>query len=70
MIKEIVRIGHKGRVDLPLWAWNALLRKAGVRSKKHRVQKRVVKRAFTRLVREELESRINFQKKFLQKLRQ
>jgi hypothetical protein len=49
-----IAVDARGRIDLPMWAWKAILKKAGVRSKRYRVQKRVVKREFTRMVREVL----------------
>jgi hypothetical protein len=51
MNREEVKIGPKGRVDLPLWLCAALLKRSGVRSKKFRIQKKAIKREFIKLLR-------------------
>ena len=54
MHSELIQIDDNGRIDLPRWVWKALLKKARVRSKRYRVQKRVVKREFMKLLKAEL----------------
>jgi hypothetical protein len=54
MPTEIIKIGPKGRIDLPMWAWKALLRMSKVRSKKFRIQKKAVKKQFSKVVRESM----------------
>jgi hypothetical protein len=54
MQKEVLNIGKNGLVMLPLWAWKLLVKKSGIRSKRYRIQKKAVKREFTKLLREAL----------------
>ncbi len=57
MNRELIVVQPNGLIQLPDWAWKALLKKAGVRSKRYRVQKRVVKRLFMELLVAEMKKR-------------
>lgn len=47
---ELLRISPRGVVQLPEWAWRRLLKMSRVRSKKKRIQRKVIKREFIRAV--------------------
>lgn len=53
--KEILQVDERGAVLIPEWIWHALLKEAGVRSKRYRVQKRVVKRLLLNKLKKHLE---------------
>lgn len=53
----LLRVGPKGVVHLPDWAWKALLKTSGVRSKKFRIQKKAVRRELHKLIRQALEEK-------------
>jgi len=52
MNKALVQVDERGGITLPDWVVAALLKKAGVRSRRKRIVKKVIKREFERMVRE------------------
>lgn len=44
-----------GQVELPMWLAAMLLHLSGIRSKKHRIQKKVIRREVSRLIKRALE---------------
>lgn len=51
-MKATLIVNDNGSVQLPDWAWKALLKRSGIRSKKYRIQKKAVKREFCKLLRD------------------
>ena len=45
-----LKVNSEGRVELPLWLAAMLLHLSGVRSKKSRIQKKVILRELTKLL--------------------
>ncbi len=50
--RAIIQFDKHGRTQLPGWVVARLIKMAGLRSKKKRIIKKVVKREFCRLIRE------------------
>ncbi len=51
-MKELIEIDSNGVAILPKWVYQALLRKSGIKSKKKRIQNKVIKREFIKLLKE------------------
>lgn len=56
-LQEVVVVEPNGLVRLPQWAWERLYRMSGIRSKRKRHIKKAVKKQFTKIVREYLDSK-------------
>lgn len=49
-LRAIIKVQPNGAVILPDWVWQALIKKAGLRSKKFRQIKKTVKKELEKLI--------------------
>lgn len=59
MKREVVQMDKYGRIQLPTWAIEVLLKKSGLRSKKKRLIKKVIKREFSKRLKEVIREAVN-----------
>lgn len=51
-MSKIITVGKNGLVQLPEWVVKAIIKEAGLRSKKKRIIKKVLKREFQQMIRD------------------